>query len=124
MNLDNVTVELRPRSEWEAADFGVRMVRRDAGAIYAVWFAITLPLLALALLGILYGPFPTLASLAYWWLEPLADGPILRIISRRPLRAFAEKHADANGPLNAWFAIMKGKQYSSPHELRRDFRAD
>jgi mRNA interferase HigB len=47
----------------------------------------------------------------------------LRIISRRPLRAFAEKHADANGPLNAWFAIMKGKQYSNPHALRRDFPA-
>ena len=103
MNLDNVTVELRPRSEWEAADFGVRMVRRDAGAIYAVWFAITLPLLALALLGILYGPFPTLASLAYWWLEPLADGPILRIISRRLFGEEADVSATLRAaPVLAW----------------------
>ena len=83
MNLENVTVEMRPRSEWEAADFGVRMIRRDAAAIYRVWFAVTLPLLALALLMIIYTPYPALATLLYWWLEPVADGPILRIISRR-----------------------------------------
>lgn len=83
MNLENVTVEMRPRSDWEAADFGVRMIRRDAGAIYRVWFAVTLPLLALAILMIIYTPYPAVATLLYWWLEPVADGPILRIISRR-----------------------------------------
>jgi len=83
MNLENVTVEMRPRSEWEAADFGARMIRRDAGAIYRVWFATTLPLLGMALLMIIYTPYPVIATLLYWWLEPIADGPILRIISRR-----------------------------------------
>jgi len=83
MNLENVTVEMRPRGEWEATDFGVRMIRRDAAAIYRVWFAITLPLLALAFLMIIYTPYPAVATFVYWWLEPVADGPILRIISRR-----------------------------------------
>lgn len=45
----------------------------------------------------------------------------MRIISRRPLREFAKDHADARVPLDTWFSIMKGKAYSSPHEVRNDF---
>lgn len=45
----------------------------------------------------------------------------MRVISRRPLREFAAKHPDAKGPLDAWYRMMKGRQYESPHELRRDF---
>ena len=45
----------------------------------------------------------------------------LRIISRRPLREFATKHADASEPLDAWYRIITGRDYSSPHELREDF---
>lgn len=45
----------------------------------------------------------------------------MRIISRRPLREFAEKHADAERALNAWYRIVKAKQYTSPHELKADF---
>ena len=84
MNLENVTVEMRPRSEWEAADFGARMIRRDAKAIYLVWFAVTLPLLALALLAIIYTPYVGTrdCSCTGGW-NPSTDGPILRIISRR-----------------------------------------
>lgn len=45
----------------------------------------------------------------------------MRIISRRPLRRFAEEHADAKAPLDAWYRIVKGREYASPHELREDF---
>lgn len=83
MNLDNVTVELRPRSEWEAADLGARMVRRDARTIYATWFAITLPLVSLTIIAILFTPYASYAGILYWWLEPMTDGPILHVISRR-----------------------------------------
>ncbi len=83
MNLESVTAELRPRGAWEAADLGARMVRRDAGVIYKTWFSVTLPLLLLAALGVMYLPYPGLVMLLYWWCEPLVDGPILHIISRR-----------------------------------------
>ena len=83
MQLDSVTVELRPRSPWEAAELGFRMVRRDAAAIYRVWFAVTLPMVLLCGLAMWFLPFGFLAPFVYWWLEPLADGPILSIISRR-----------------------------------------
>lgn len=45
----------------------------------------------------------------------------MRIISRRPLREFGEKHADAKAPLDAGYRIVKGRKYESPHELRQDF---
>lgn len=45
----------------------------------------------------------------------------MRIISRRPLREFATKHADSAQPLDAWYRIIKGREYRSPHELREDF---
>jgi len=53
-----------------------------------------------------------------WILE---RGEALRIISRKALREFGEKHADAQGPLDAWYRILKGREYRSPHELRADF---
>ena len=45
----------------------------------------------------------------------------MRIISRKPLREFAIRHADAEGPLDAWYRILKAREYQSPHELRQDF---
>jgi hypothetical protein len=83
MNLESVTAELRPRGPWEAMDLGARMVRRDAGVIYRTWFIVTLPLVILASLGMIYLPTPGWVMLAYWWLEPLTDGPILHVISQR-----------------------------------------
>jgi len=45
----------------------------------------------------------------------------LRIISRKPLREFGVRYADAVEPLNAWYRVVKGRDYGSPHELRADF---
>ena len=45
----------------------------------------------------------------------------MRIISRKALREFGERHADARVPLDAWYRIVKGKDYGSPHEVREAF---
>lgn len=45
----------------------------------------------------------------------------MRIISRRRLREFWEGRADAEGPLQTWYAIMKNNNYKSPHQVREDF---
>ena len=45
----------------------------------------------------------------------------MRIISRKALREFSERHTDAKVPLDAWYRILKGRVYGSPHELRVDF---
>jgi mRNA interferase HigB len=45
----------------------------------------------------------------------------VRVISRKPLREFSQKHADARVPLDSWYRIMRGREYRSPHEIRADF---
>lgn len=45
----------------------------------------------------------------------------MRIISRRRLREFWEAYADAERPLQVWYAIVRADTYESPHELKEDF---
>lgn len=45
----------------------------------------------------------------------------MRIISKKALREFSEKHADAGAPLDAWCQIVKARIYASSHEVRADF---
>ena len=45
----------------------------------------------------------------------------MRIISRKALREFGDRHVDAKAPLDAWYRIVKGREYRSPHDLRVDF---
>lgn len=46
---------------------------------------------------------------------------LVRIISRRRLREFWERHADAERPLQTWYAVVRANTYATPHELRGDF---
>ena len=43
MRLEDVTAEIRPRSEWEAVDLGLAMVRRDGSRLLACWLVTALP---------------------------------------------------------------------------------
>jgi hypothetical protein len=38
MRLDEVTAEIRPRSDWEAVDLGLAMIRRDFWRCLSVWW--------------------------------------------------------------------------------------
>mgnify|MGYP000975491002 CR=1 FL=1 len=44
MRLDELSVELRPRSAWEAVELGTALVRRHAGKIWRPWLWVTLPI--------------------------------------------------------------------------------
>ena len=47
MRLDAVTAEIRPRSDWEAVDLGLALVRRDFWRCFAVWWlAVIVPTVA------------------------------------------------------------------------------
>ena len=43
MRLDDLSVELRPRTPWEAVELGTALVRRHARAIWRPWLALSLP---------------------------------------------------------------------------------
>ncbi|MEK7326569.1 MAG: type II toxin-antitoxin system HigB family toxin [Chloroflexota bacterium] len=46
----------------------------------------------------------------------------MRIISRKVLREFWEKHSDARQPLQAWYADVKHAQWKSPADIKSIYR--
>ena len=82
MRLDQVQVELRPRSPWEAMELGIALVRRHARAIWVPWLWVTLPLFA-ALNALAWSvDLVPLAAFAMWWLKPVFDRVPLFVLSR------------------------------------------
>lgn len=47
---------------------------------------------------------------------------IMRIISRRTLREFWEKHPKAQRPLQAWYADTKQAHWESPNDIKETYR--
>ena len=82
MRLDELSVELRPRTAWEAVELGTALVRRHAGAIWRPWLWLTLPIFVILnalgwALDLLW-----LSALLMWWAKPLFDRIPLYVISR------------------------------------------
>ena len=86
MRLDAVTAEIRPRSDWEAVDLGLAMVRRDFWRCFAVWWlAVIVPTAAA---GWWLWDSPVFWLLLFWWWKPAGSRMVLFEISRR---LFGEK---------------------------------
>jgi hypothetical protein len=47
MRLEDVTMEIRPRTDWEAVDSGLALARRDFWRCWGLWWLALLPVLAL-----------------------------------------------------------------------------
>lgn len=77
MQLDRLAVQLRLRNPWEAIDLGFAMVRTWMREVYAAWFAVFLPVCAIALLLL---P-PQWATLLVWWLKPALDRVVLHVLA-------------------------------------------
>ena len=86
MRLDTVTAEIRPRSDWEAVDLGLAMVRRDFWRCLSVWWlAVLIPTV---LAGWWLWDSPMLWLLLFWWCKPFGSRMVLFELSRR---LFGEK---------------------------------
>lgn len=82
MRLEQLSVDLRPRTAWEASDLGVALVRRHWWVIAQAWVAVTLPALVLfTICGYLLGQI-WLGALLLWWLKPWFDRVPLFVLSR------------------------------------------
>ncbi|MGH8663049.1 MAG: hypothetical protein ACREUX_02165, partial [Burkholderiales bacterium] len=79
MQIDRMTMALRPRVPWEGADLGVVMVRAWWRPVYAAMIAIMIPV---ALAAHLLIDHPLFALLAVWWLKPLYDRVLLHVMAR------------------------------------------
>jgi hypothetical protein len=71
VQLERVSVQLRPRAPWEAIDLGFRMAQVWWRPLFGAWLALALPLCAL--LGLVFSERLWLAALVLWWLEPLLE---------------------------------------------------
>ena len=80
MELEKVTAEIRPRSQWEAIDLGVRLVSRNAPSLFKGWMSSVYPLAVLILLlchqSLGWGVF------LVWWLKPIWERVALHPLSR------------------------------------------
>src|SRR5687767_849205 len=82
MRLDQLSIELRPRTPWEAMDLGVALVRRHAAAVWKPWFVLTTAAFVVCnALAWAIGPV-WLAAVAMWWLKPLFDRVPVYVLSR------------------------------------------
>jgi hypothetical protein len=80
MQIDTVTLNLRPRSMFEAADLGVRLVQAHARSVWRVFVPVWLAVMALALSSAAWGTWlPTLVIFA---LKPWLDRTLLFVMSR------------------------------------------
>lgn len=80
MRLEDVTMEIRPRSDWEAIDSGLAMARRDFWRCWALWWLAVLPI---GLLIVLLHEHPLWWALIFFWWKLGASRMILFQISRR-----------------------------------------
>jgi hypothetical protein len=81
VRLDEVTAEIRPRSDWEAVDLGFAMVRRDFWRCFSVWWlALALPT---AVASYFLWDYPLLVLMLFWWAKPAGSRLVLFEISRR-----------------------------------------
>ncbi|MBN1866356.1 type II toxin-antitoxin system HigB family toxin [Candidatus Sumerlaeota bacterium] len=46
----------------------------------------------------------------------------MRIVSRKTLREFWERHPDARHPLQAWYEDTKRAEWNSPADIKRVYR--
>jgi hypothetical protein len=81
MDLERVTVALRPRGNFEAIDLGFRMALTWWRPVWGVWLVLFLPVAIALHLALPDEPF--WAAFALMWLKPLFDRFVLHVISRR-----------------------------------------
>ena len=80
MDLDKISIAMRPRSHREAMDLGLRLLQNNWRALYRPWLLFILPLFLL--LNILFSSHMWIAALVIWWLKPLYDRILLFVLSR------------------------------------------
>lgn len=79
MDPERLTAELRPRSPWEAVDFGFALARRHWRPIAGSWLLLVGPVYGL--IWWIFFDNPVLAMLLIWWLKPLFGRLTLRVVS-------------------------------------------
>ena len=82
MQINKVTIAIRPRDNWEAVDLGLRMVQHWRHAIYAPWLIVTACFAAALFFLCWQFDMLWLYLLLFWWFKPLYGRIPLYVLSR------------------------------------------
>jgi hypothetical protein len=80
VRVDALAVRLRPRTSWEAADFGVRLAQEARRSVSACYVLAVIPVVVLAVLSFQVATW--LPGVVIWWTKPWLDQSILFALSR------------------------------------------
>ncbi|OUD14471.1 DUF4129 domain-containing protein [Thioflexithrix psekupsensis] len=82
MELDRISLTIRPRGHWEAIDLGLTLLQTYARSFFPIWFAVVLPIIVVIYFVFLEFSPPWLAASFIWWLKPFYDLVCLHFFSR------------------------------------------
>jgi hypothetical protein len=83
MRSDQLQIQLRQRTPWEAADLGFQITRTYAKSVWAAWSLAFFPsALLIGLVSHLLFENLLVAAFLLWWLKPIFDVPVLHVLSR------------------------------------------
>lgn len=100
MQLDRLSLALRPRNAWEGMDLGFVMAREWFLPLWRLWVLAVLPTYLLLLL--LFPDNNLLIAILLWWLKPLFEPPLVYWLSRA---IFGERPTLA-AIIQRWFALV------------------
>ena len=87
MNLDKLTVNIKPLSAYQAIDLGIAMARAWYVPLWKIWckHAVFVLILALAFAFFIADQEETwwVAAVLFWWLKPIYEKPMLIYLSRK-----------------------------------------
>jgi hypothetical protein len=101
VQLERLSVQLRPRGGWEALDLGFQMARSWWRPVWGTWLAVYLPAAAIVLF--LARDHLWAAPLVLWWLKPVFDRFVLHVVSRAVFGA----PPTVGEALRAWREILQ-----------------
>ncbi|CAM2009493.1 DUF4129 domain-containing protein [Acanthopleuribacter pedis] len=80
MNLDQLSLAVRPRDTWTAVDLGLLLSRSWRGSYFAPWLISVVTVWLVV--NVLFWQYPILATLVFWWFKPAFDRLLLWVFSR------------------------------------------
>ena len=80
MQIDSLAIRLRPRSNMEAADVGIRLCQAASRSVFAPYLSVAIPLVALALASFEFADWAPVTVV--WLAKPWLDRSILFALAR------------------------------------------
>ena len=80
MQLDQLRLQLRRRTEWEALELGRAMLREWNRPVYRAWCGTFIPFAVVVTLAL--WPWPEISGIVLWWCKPVFDRVLLYVYSQ------------------------------------------